>query len=174
MKPLLAALLLSCAFLLPGHAQASENLDDMTSAQIAERAESLHPSALYVLAGRLLAEGKGQEAANWMYAGQIRYRFMLAVAGAAGANDRVLFSALTEQVGRPVNEYIAGDPDEWIAAMEWALAWDEAHANTVASKATHAAELTGVRQGLTELITKVDSSRHELRQHRIDNGLENR
>lgn len=174
MKRPLAALLLSCTLLLPAPAPAGENLDTMTSAQIGEQAESLHPSALYVLAARLLAEGKGQEAANWMYAGQIRYRFMLAAPGAAGANDRILFSALTEQVGRPVNEYIAGDPDEWIAAMEWALVWDEAHANGVTSKAAHAAELAQVRQGLTDLIATVDSSREELRRHRIDNGLENR
>ena len=173
MKRLLALLLLSCASLLPRHAQAAGNLDTMTSAQIAEQADSLHPSALYVLAARLLGEGKGQEAANWMYAGQIRYRFMLAAPGAA-ANDRVLFSALTEQVGRPVNEYIAGDPDEWIAAMEWALAWDEVHVNGVTSKAAHAAELAKVRQGLTDLIAEVDSRREELRRHRIDNGLENR
>lgn len=174
MKPLLSTLLLCCNFLLPGPAQAGENLDSMTSAQISEQAEALHPSALYVLAARLLAEGKGQESANWMYAGQIRYRFLLAAAGAAGANERVLFSALTEQVGRPVNEYIAGNPDEWIAAMEWALAWDEAHANAVTSKAAHAAELAEVRRGLTDLIAKIDSSREELRQHRKDNGLENR
>ena len=174
MKRLLATLLLSCAVLLPGHARATENLDSMTSAQISQQAVSLHPSALYVLAGRLLAEGKGQEAANWMYAGQIRYRFMLTTAGAAAANERVLFPALTEQVGRPVNEYIAGDPDDWIAAMKWALDWDEAHENNVTSKAAHAAELAEVRQGLTDLIAKVESSREEIRRHRTDNGLENR
>lgn len=175
MKRLLSPLLFCCAFLLPGHAQAGEDLDNLTSAQITAQAESLHPSALYVLAARLLADGKGQEAANWMYAGQIRYRFLLAAEpGQAGANDRVLFSALTEQVGRPVNEYIAGNPDEWIAAMEWALAWDEAHANGVTSKAAHAAELAEIRQGLTDLIATVDSRREELRRHRIDHGLENR
>jgi len=173
MKRPLAALLLSCTLLLPAPAPAGENLDTMTSAQIGEQAESLHPSALYVLAARQLADGKGQEAANWMYAGQLRFRFLLAIPGAA-ANDRILFSALTEQVGRPVNEYIAGNPDEWIAAMEWALDWDAAHANGVTSKTVHAAELAEVRQGLTDLIVKVDSSREELRQHRIDNGLENR
>src|SRR5690606_41880204 len=111
MKRLLAALLLSSALLLPGHAHAAENVDTMSSAQIVAQAGSLHPSALYVLASRLLAEGRGQEAANWMYAGQLRYRFMLAVPDAQ-PDDRILFSALTEQVGRPVNEYIAGDPDE--------------------------------------------------------------
>ena len=174
MKHLLAALLFSSTFLLPGYAKAKENLDNMTSAQIAQQAESLHPSALYVLAARLLTEGKGQDAANWMYAGQIRYRFLLATAGAAAANDRALFPALTEQVGRPVNEYIAGDPVDWIAAMKWALDWDEAHENNVTSKAAHAAELAEVRQGLTDLIAKVESSREEIRRHRTDNGLENR
>lgn len=173
MKRLLTPLLLCCSLLLPGPAQAGEKLGGMTSAQIAKQAESLHPSALYVLAVRLLAAGNGQEAANWMYAGQIRYRFMLAAPGTA-ANDRILFSALTEQVGRPVNEYIAGDPDEWIAAMEWVLAWDEAHANGLTSKAAHPAELAEVRQGLTELIATVDSSREEIRRHRINSGLENR
>ncbi|QQO46780.1 hypothetical protein [Paracoccus sp. MC1862] len=173
MRRLFAALLLVCSLLLPFHAQADETLDRMTSAQIVEQAGSLHPSALYVLAARLLAEGRGQEAANWMYAGQVRYRFLLGAPG-AGANDRTLFSALTEQVGRPVNEYIAGDPDDWIAAMEWALDWDAANANPVTSKEAHAAELAEVRAGLARLIDKVDSSRAEIRRHRRDNGLENR
>ncbi|HHW35482.1 MAG TPA: hypothetical protein GXX24_15295 [Paracoccus solventivorans] len=171
MKRLLAALLLSSALLLPGHAHAAENLDTMPSAQIVEQAGSLHPSALYVLASRLLAEGRGQEAANWMYAGQLRYRFMLPD---AGADDRILFSALTEQVGRPVNEYIAGDPDEWIAAMRWALDWDAATDNPITSKTRHAAELAQVRGGLERLISKVDASRDEIRRERTANGLENR
>lgn len=173
MKRLLAALLLSSALLLPGHAHAAENLDTMSSAQIVAQAGSLHPSALYVLASRLLAEGRGQEAANWMYAGQLRYRFMLAVPDAQ-PDDRILFSALTEQVGRPVNEYIAGDPDEWIAAMRWALDWDAATDNHVTSKTGHAAELAQVRGGLERLISKVDASRDEIRRERTANGLENR
>lgn len=173
MRRLPAALLLACGLLLSPCAQAGETLDRMSSAQIAGQAGSLHPSALYVLAARLLAEGRGQEAANWMYAGQIRYRFLLAAPG-AGADDRALFSALTEQVGRPVNEYIAGDPDDWIAAMEWALDWDAANANDLTSKKAHAAELAEVRAGLSRLIARVDSSHAEIRRQRRDNGLENR
>lgn len=173
MKTLVLALLLSCGLLSASHAQDAAAIDSMSPAQIIEQAGSLHPSALYVLASRLLAQGKGQEAANWMYAGQLRYRFMLAVPD-AGANDRILFSALTEQVGRPVNEYIAGDPDEWIAAMEWALAWDEATDNDVTSRTAHPATLAEVRGGLARLIEKVDSSRDQIRRERTANGLENR
>jgi hypothetical protein len=109
-----------------------------------------------------------------MYAGQLRYRFMIAALGETAGNERVLFSALTEQVGRPVNEYIAGDPDEWIAAMQWALAWDAETENAVTSKSAHAAALQEVRQGLESLIAQVDSSRAEIREQRTANGLENR
>jgi len=174
MKILLAALALCCGLLPTGPAQAGGDLSRITTGQIAAQAESLHPSALYVLAARLLAEGKGQEAANWMYAGQLRYRFLLKAAGGDGGDDRVLFSALTEQVGRLVNEYIGGTPDEWIAAMQSALSWDAAHANAVTSKTAHAAELAEVRRGLSDLIAQVDARREELRQQRRANGLENR
>ena len=174
MRRLLVAATLCCGLVPTGPSQAGGGLGTMTSAQIEAQATSLHPSALYVLAARLLADGKGQEAANWMYAGQLRYRFLLAAAGADGGNERVLFSALTEQVGRPVNEYIAGNPDEWIVAMQWALDWDEANANELTSKTAHAAELAEVRSSLSDLIAQVDARREELRKQRRANGLENR
>ena len=61
----------------------------------------------------------------------------------------LLFSALTEQVGRPVNEYIAGNVDEWLAAMQWALDWDAANDNGVTSKiaGNSPADLPTVQRG---------------------------
>mgnify|MGYP000869253708 FL=1 len=174
MKRLLVALLVATALPLPAQAQDPAAFETMSTAQIEAEAASLHPAALYVLASRLLAEGKGQQAANWMYAGQLRYRFMIAAKGEAARDDRILFSALTEQVGRPVNEYIAGDPDEWIAAMRWALEWDAATDNAVTSKTEFAVQLAEIRAGLADLIAKVDSSRDEIREQRAANGLENR
>lgn len=179
MKMLLAALLMFCGLLISGmssvgQAQDGADIEAMTNEQLAAQADSLHPAALYVLAARLLAEGRGQEAANWMYAGQLRYRFMLATRGETGTDDHILFSALSEQVGRPVNEHNAGDPDEWIAAMTWALEWDEATENELTSKTAHAAELAEVRGGLAQLIEKVDTSRAEIRKQRSEAGLENR
>ena len=178
MKTLLAAVLLGLALLAPAQAQdrdASElNFQTMPLAQIEAEAASLHPAALYVLASRLFSAGRPLEAANWMYAGQLRYRFMIATLGAAPNNERVLFSALSEQVGRPINEYIGGDPDEWIAAMRWALEWDAATDNAVTSKTAHEAALAEVRGGLERLIAQVESSRAEIRKQRSANGLENR
>lgn len=173
MRTLVAAIAASLAVLLPAQAQHADP-GTMPTQQIMAEAASLHPSALYVLASRLLAEGEGQEAANWMYAGQLRYRFMLEALGDAAGNESVLFSALSEQVGRPVNEYIAGDPDEWIAAMRWALEWDARTPNALTSKTRHAAELASVRVGLERLIARVDSSRDQIRQERAANGLSNR
>ncbi len=174
MKIFFAALFLALAPIGLAYAQADRDLSTITNEEIVAEAGDLHPAALYILASRLYAEGKGQEAANWMYAGQLRYRFMITARGEAAANERVLFSALSEQVGRPVNEYIAGDPDEWIAAMQWALDWDEATENGVTSKTEHAEALDEIRQGLRNLIEQVDTSREEIREQRTANGLENR
>lgn len=168
------AVLLSLFLFLPLAAPANDDIGSMSTDEIIEQAPSLHPAALYVLSARLLGEGKGQEAANWMYAGQLRYRFMIAVLGDAGQNERTLFSALTEQVGRPVNEYIAGDPDEWIAAMQWALDWDAANDNFVTSKTEHEPALGEIREGLEALITQVDENRDTIREQREENGLPNR
>lgn len=173
MTRVLAAIL--CAlFLLPLSVKADDDFATMPLEVIIEQAPELHPAALYILSARLLGQGRGLEAANWMYAGQLRYRFMIGVLGDAAQDERILFSALSEQVGRPVNEYIAGDPDEWIAAMEWALDWDAANDNPMISKTEHGATLEEIRAGLRDLITQVDDSREMIREQREANGLPNR
>lgn len=174
MRRLFFALLLTGAMTAISVAQSAQDIKAMSSAQIAEEATSLHPSALYVLAAKLLAEGRGQEAANWMYAGQLRYRFMIRAGGDAAKADETLFAALSETVGRPVNEYIAGDVDEWLAAMQWALDWDEANDNPLTSKTDHAATLEAVRAGLLGLMAQVEANRENIPREREANGLPNR
>lgn len=174
MKRLLFALLVALAPLAGVGAQDAGSPEDMTIAQMQVKAPELHPAILYVLASRLLANGEGQQAANWMYAGQLRYRFLLAAQGEAAGNELVLFNALTEQVGRPVNEYIAGDVDEWLAAMDWALEWDAAHPNVLTSKIDHADALAETRAGLERLRAMIEERRDEIPLEREANGLENR
>lgn len=152
----------------------AKDLKDMSNAEIVAAAPDIHPAALYVLASRLLAEGKGQEAANWMYAGQLRYRILLATGQISGREGRPLFDALTEQVGRPVNEYIAGDVDEWIAAMNFALQWDATHPNDRIDLGKHQATVDEVRGGLEKLRDSLDGRRDEIAREREKNGLENR
>ena len=174
MKRLLLSLFLTTALVSASPAQEAGEFDAMINSEIVSQASELHPAALYLLASRLFAEGKGQDAANWMYAAQLRYRFLLEVGGEAARDDAVLFSALSEQVGRPVNEYIGGDVDEWIAAMDWALEWDAATENTVTSKTEHAAVLAEVRAGLESLRADVEANRETIPRERAANGLENR
>lgn len=174
MKRMLLSLLFATAMVAAAPAQDVDGLEAMSNTEIEAQASDLHPAALYVLSSRLLAEGRGQEAANWMYAGQLRYRFLISAENDAASNEGVLFSALSEQVGRPVNEYIAGDVDEWIAAMNWALDWDAANDNGVTSKTEHAEVLEAVRSGLEGLIADVEANRDTIPEEREANGLENR
>lgn len=174
MKRLLLCLLLATAMVSSSPAQDMPSLENLSNSEIVAQASELHPAALYVLSSRLLAEGKGQEAANWMYAAQLRYRFLISAGGKDARDEGVLFSALTEQVGRPVNEYIAGDVDEWLAAMQWALDWDAANENALTSKTEHAATLKEVRDGLESLMAEVESNRDRIPAEREANGLENR
>jgi hypothetical protein len=104
----------------------------------------------------------------------LRWRFMITAENDAASNENVLFSALSEQVGRPVNEYIAGDVDEWLAAMNWALEWDAANDNNITSKTEHADALESVRSGLESLIANVEDNRETIPKEREANGLENR
>ncbi|WEK03428.1 MAG: hypothetical protein P0Y65_14655 [Candidatus Devosia phytovorans] len=174
MKRLLLSLLLATAMASAALAQDVDSFDALSNVEIEAQATDLHPAALYLLSSRLLAEGKGQEAANWMYAGQLRYRFLITAEEDAASAEGPLFGALSEQIGRPVNEYIAGDVDEWLAAMHWALEWDAANDNGVTSKTEHAEALAEVRAGLESLIAQVEDNRETIPQEREANGLENR
>ena len=180
MKRLLTAALLSLAAVAmlaaaPARAFTDEAFVEMPIETLVETAPTQHPAALFVLASRLFADERGQEAAGWMYAGQLRYRFMLIADDAApNSSDAVLFSALMEQVGRPINEHIGGNVDEWIAAIDWALAWDARHDNATTSKTAHADELAQVRSGLEELRTMIDAHRADIARQRNEAGLPNR
>lgn len=173
MNRVITAILFCLGLSMPSLAAQEPDLSQMSNDQIIAVAPDLHPSALYVLASRLLAEGEGQEAANWMYAGQLRYRILITAADEADRQEElVLFNALTEQVGRPVNEYIAGDVDEWIAAIDFALEWDETHPNSLAGAGQPAAD--EVRAGLIQFRDSLDGQREVIAREREENGLENR
>lgn len=174
MKRLLLSLLLATSLATAAPAQDVNSLETMSNVEIEQQAPDLHPAALYILSARLFSEGKGQEAANWMYAGQLRYRFLLTAGGDDAREEGPLFGALTEQVGRPINEYIGGNVDEWLAAMNWALEWDAANDNSVTSKSEHADDLAEVRAGLESLIADVEANRESIPREREANGLENR
>ena len=79
--------------------------------QIRNGIENKHPSYFYILAGKLFAAGKKDDAVFWFYAGQLRYRVYLVVNKdkLEPSGDPALFASLSEEIGRPLNEYAFGD-----------------------------------------------------------------
>lgn len=144
-----------------------------TPGQIIAQAQAVHPATLYILASRLMAEGRKDDAVRWFYIGQLRYRFHLATNPASMPEDLTLFSALSESVGRPINEYAFRDVDAAVAQIDAALAWDATHPNSFTSKERYAAELSEVRAGLQELRNDMAANKDHIRETRTRNGLEN-
>jgi hypothetical protein len=151
---------------------AAQDFNAMSSAELLETVENTHPAAYFALAAKLYNEGRREEAAEWLYIGQIRYRFHLtANPDLPRSGDPALFDSLMNNVGRPINEYIGGDFDEWLTTIDDALAWDEAHPNGFTDKTANAEALTIVRTGLTSLRENLAERRSEIESYRRLNGL---
>lgn len=134
-----------------------------------------HPAFYYVLATRLFQANRKDEAVYWLYAGQLRYRIRLAChPDLAPDTEPALFGSLHETVGRPINDYAAGSPRDWVAAMERALAWDAATRNGFEPKAACRAAIADQRRGMGELIAHVRANEAQIRRDRAASGLPNR
>ena len=134
-----------------------------------------HPSFYYILASRLLAEGRRDEAVFWFYAGQLRYRIRLACHPDLQPDvEPALFGALQEEVGRPVNEYAGGDPDAWAASIERARDWDARTRNGYEPKAPCRAAIDDQRGGMGALIDQIRNNGDQIRAQRRAHGLPNR
>jgi hypothetical protein len=145
----------------------------LTPAQLIEGIEELHPAGYYVLATKLFEAGQRDEAVFWFYAGQLRYRFHL------GSNpeldpsgDPALFAALSEQVGRPLNEYAFGDVHKLADTITHVLQWDGDHPNEFTDKAAHASVYEEVRNGLAEVREVVLRDEEQIMQSRKEAGPE--
>lgn len=134
-----------------------------------------HPSFYYILASRLYAANRKDEAVFWFYAGQLRYRMRLAChPDLAPDTEPALFGSLQETVGRPVNEYGFGDLRALPATLERVLAWDAATRNGFEPKAACAPAIAEQRQGLGQLIAQIRNNGDDIRRQRTANGLPNR
>ena len=134
-----------------------------------------HPSFYYVLAQRLFAANRRDEAVFWFYAGQLRYRIRLDChPDLRPDTEPALFGSLHETVGRPVNEYGFGDPPALAAALERVLAWDAETRNGFEPKAACTAAIAQQREGLGQLIRHLRDNADQIRRERTANGLPNR
>ena len=134
-----------------------------------------HPAFYYVLAQRLFAAGRRDEAVFWLYAGQLRYRIRLTChPDLAPDTEPALFGSLHESVGRPINEYAFGDLPALAATLERARAWDEQTRNGFEPKAPCATAIAQQRAGLGQLLAQIRDNGDDIRRQRTANGLLNR
>ena len=166
---------LAAALALSVPSAGAQDFRSIPTQELIASAAQMHPAGYFALADRLFRDGRREDAARWLYVGQIRYRFHLAAnPGAPQSGDPALFASLMESVGRPINEYAGGNVDGWLAAIDAALAWDAANPNGFTSKSAHAGELAATRSGLVGLRRSLDSQRADIARTRAANGLENR
>lgn len=131
-----------------------------------------HPSFYYVLATRLFAADRKDEAMFWFYAGQLRYRIRLAChPDLPPGTEPALFASLQEETGTLINAYAGGDPDAWAAAIERARDWDARTRNGYEPKAPCQAQIADQRGGMAALIAQVRQNKDRIRAERRANGL---
>ena len=73
----------------------------------------------YQRAAELFNAGQRLQAGCVMYRGQFRARLMLlAEPNLPEDGAQALFASMNDAVARPINQWLGGDRDDWIAAME--------------------------------------------------------
>lgn len=133
-----------------------------------------HPAFYYVLATRLFAANRKDEAVFWYYAGQLRYRIRLAChPDLPPGTEPALFAAMSEEVGRPINEYAGSNTTAWAAAVDRVLEWDERTHNGFEPKAPCAQAIAQQRAGLQELGRYIRQNAARIRAERGARGLDN-
>jgi hypothetical protein len=159
--------------MLPLHAQlTTEQIRQLPAATIEQKLAQEHPANFLLYAGRLWAEGKGDAAIFWFYAGQLRYRFHLQVnPKQEPGGEFALAGALQATLGEPINLYAGGDIPNWIEQIDRVLAWDAATENGFTSKTDHPREWETTRAGLLKLRDKLRDDRPSLEAQRAEAGI---
>lgn len=144
--------------------------------QLKDGIENKHPAQFYILAGKLFAAGKKDEAVFWFYAGQLRYRVYLLVNKDKldPSGDPAVFASLSEEVGRPVNAYAFGDIPQLARTIDAVVAWDKSHANPLTPREKYRSEYGQTIAGLTQMRDEIVKKADSIRKTRTANGLENR
>jgi hypothetical protein len=144
--------------------------------QLKNGIENQHPAYFYYLAKKLFVAGQKDDAVFWFYAGQLRYRVYLAVNKDKldPSGDPAVFSALSEEVGRPINEYAFGDIPQLAKTIDAVIAWDQSHDNALTPRAQHKSQYDQIVSGLTEMRDQVLQQADSIRKTRTANGLPNR
>ena len=134
-----------------------EEYSSMSIEELKNSASELHPSGLYLLAGKLFKENKKEEAVFWFYAGQIRFRFhIMANPDLEPSGDPALFNSMNHVLGQPINQYAGKDIGKWLENIEKAKKWDAENENSTTSKEEHSEVYAQVLTGLEQMVSQLE------------------
>ena len=138
--------------------------------------EDQHPAYFYYLAQKLFATGQKDDAVFWFYTGQLRYRVYLAVNKDKldPSGDPALFASLSDEVGRPINEYAFGDIPQLTKTIDAVIAWDKSHNNSFTPRDKYQSQYDQIVSGLTKMREQILQQADSIRKTRTSNGLPNR
>ena len=155
------------AILLAGPAFAQVDLSQWPAAE--------HPAGDYETAIAVFNAGNPVAGGCLFYRGQYRFRVHLAARpDLSPSGEPALMASLNETVGLQINEWLGGDPDDWVAAMDCAIAWAQGEDDPYTPKAEFPAAHAEVLAGLVGLRDGVASDPEAIRAQRTANGLPNR
>ena len=152
------------------------DLSNLTIDQLKNGIENQHPTAFYILAQKLFTAGQKDDAVFWFYAGQLRYRVYLIVNRdkLEPSGDPALFASLSEEIGRPINEYAFGDIPQLAKTIDAVITWDQSHANALTPRDKYKSQYDDIVAGLTQMRDQVIKQADSIRKTRTTNGLQNR
>ncbi|MBV9875206.1 MAG: hypothetical protein JO025_10800 [Verrucomicrobia bacterium] len=152
------------------------DLSSLSIDQLRNGIENQHPAAFYILAQKLFTAGQKDDAVFWFYAGQLRYRVYLLVNKDKldPSGDPALFASLSEDVGRPINEYAFGDIPQLAKTIDAVIAWDHSHTNALTPRDKYESQYDQIVAGLTQMRDQVLKQGDSIRKTRTANGLQNR
>ena len=165
-RAFLAALLLACALASPAPA---------ATLSIADIPMAANPVDEYTLASRMFRRGDRLRAGCLFYRAQYRLRVMLVARPELGPDGGpALLDGLQESVGRPINEWLGGDPRDWEAAIRCAITSVRKTADPMTPRARYPAAHASVMKGLRGILADIEGHHDRIRRERKANGLPNR
>ena len=137
--------------------------------------ENKHPISYLLLAANLFNTGDKDQAVQWYYIGQMRFRaYLMANPDLDPSADGALYTSFQSVLGAPINEYAGADPDAWVTLIDNAITWHKHHPNGFTPKEQYPDIYAEIEAGFISFKEQVASSKEAIRKQRALNGLPNR
>lgn len=135
-----------------------------------------NPAEDYQTAMEAFAQGDRQTAGCLFYRAQFRFRLRLgANPGLDPSGEPALFASLQEAVGRPINEWLGGDKEDWLRAIGCGVAFGRAGDDPLTPRKQFPEAWADALAGIEALRAQVEAtSEADIRAQREAAGLPSR